>query len=134
MAARGLNNRRTGALGHLALERWRNHPVIGRDEIPAWLAPPCGLADRAARGLEAPRDLRVGHELSQVGVHVALRMPDGTWPVEQEKAVLRRQNRRPGVGSQVGDERLRLHRGLMPDAGESVPHAVMHFPRMAFVL
>ena len=34
MAARGLNNRRTGALGHLALERWRNHPVIGRDEIP----------------------------------------------------------------------------------------------------
>src|SRR2546430_15717074 len=106
MAARGLDNRRTGALGHLALERWGNHPVIGCDEIPTWLAPPGGLADRAARGVKAPGDLRVGHELGKVVVHIACKRLVELAPVEQEKAVLRRQNRRTGLGRQVSDERL----------------------------
>src|SRR6266513_717032 len=46
MAARSLDNRRSGTLGHLALQRWRNHPVIGVNEIPARLAPPRGRRER----------------------------------------------------------------------------------------
>src|SRR2546422_6972382 len=106
MAAGGLDNRRTGALRHLALERWRNHPVIGCDEIPTWLAPPCGLTDRAARGVKAPGDLRVGHELGQLGVHVPCERLVELGPVEQQKAVLRPQKPRPGFGRQAGDVRL----------------------------
>src|SRR3954454_12076719 len=104
MAARGLDNRRTGALGHLALERWGNHPVIGCDEVPAWLIPPGGLADRAARGVKDPGDLRVGHELGQLGVHVSCERLVELRPVERQKAVLWRQNRRSGFGRKVRDE------------------------------
>src|SRR6266516_2961172 len=51
MAARDLDNGRTRPRRHLALCRWRDHPVFGRDEVPAWLAPPCRLSDRAAQGV-----------------------------------------------------------------------------------
>src|SRR5256885_13626510 len=98
MAAWSLYNRRACTLGHLALQRRRNHPVIGRDQVPAWLASPGGLADRAARGLEAPRDLGVGHELREVLVHIGRERLGELAPVEQQKTVLRRQYRRGGLG------------------------------------
>src|SRR4051812_11794414 len=71
MAARGLLNGRTRSRRHRALDRWWDHPVFGRDEVPAWLAPPCRLADRAAQGFNAPRDLRVGHKRALIGTQVA---------------------------------------------------------------
>src|SRR5215204_4964176 len=71
MAARGLLNGRTRLLGHGALGGRGDHPVFSCDEVPAWLAPPCRLADRAAQGINAPRDLRVGHERALIGTQVA---------------------------------------------------------------
>src|SRR5215216_5941419 len=71
MAARGLLNGRTRSLRHRALGGWGDHPVFSCDEVPAWLAPPCRLADRAAQGFNAPRHLRVGHERSLIGTQVA---------------------------------------------------------------
>src|SRR5438105_14246583 len=38
----------TGALGHEALRRRWNHPVFGRDEVPAGLRFPSRLVDRSA--------------------------------------------------------------------------------------
>src|SRR5215217_8743971 len=71
MAARGLLNGRTCSLRHGALGGRGDHPVFSCDEVPAWLAPPCRLADRAAQGFNAPRDLRVGHERALIGTQVA---------------------------------------------------------------
>src|SRR6266699_3750994 len=48
-----LNDRSTRALGHSTLGvRW-NHLVLGGDQVPAWLGPPRGFADRAANGAHA---------------------------------------------------------------------------------
>src|SRR5438128_2452984 len=57
MAALDLDHRRTGAFGHCALGIRRNHPVLGRDQIPAWLRLPSWLADRAPEGFDSPRHL-----------------------------------------------------------------------------
>src|SRR5215213_8993512 len=46
VAARGLLDGRTCPLRHRALGGRGDHPVFSRDEVPAWLAPPCRLADR----------------------------------------------------------------------------------------
>src|SRR5918999_1902882 len=70
MAARNLLNGRSRSLRHRALGGRGDHPVFSCDEVPAWLAPPCRLADRAAQGFNTPRDLRVGHERSLIGTQV----------------------------------------------------------------
>src|ERR687890_362761 len=57
VAARGLLDGRTRPLGHRALGRRGDHPIFSRDKVPAWLAPPCRLADRTAQGFNTPRDL-----------------------------------------------------------------------------
>src|SRR5918993_1632763 len=70
MATLFLDNSRTSPLRHRALGRRGDHPVFSRDEVPAWLVPPRRLADRAAQGFNAPRDLRIGHERGLFGTHV----------------------------------------------------------------
>src|SRR5437762_412738 len=62
MTARNLDDCRTRALGHETLRRRRNHLVVGGDQIPTGLGPPCRLTDRAVQSFEAPRNLRVSHE------------------------------------------------------------------------
>src|SRR5882672_11447068 len=62
VAARNLDDCRTGALGHETLGRRRNHLVLGGDQIPTGLGPPRRLTDRATECFDAPRDLRVSHE------------------------------------------------------------------------
>jgi hypothetical protein len=52
-----------------------------------------GLADRAARGLEAPGDLRVRHELGQFVVHVTR---------ERLVKLGRSSNRKPSCGGRIG--------------------------------
>src|SRR5215212_12146906 len=109
MAARGLLNGRTRSRRHRALGRWWDHPVFGRDEVPAWLAPPCRLADRAAQGFNAPRDLRVGHKLGLIGTQVARELLMELFPVEEQEALLRRQNSVSRVrlaGREGSDERF----------------------------
>jgi hypothetical protein len=50
VAGRDLHNGRTRPGIHRLLGRRGDHPVFGRDEVPAWLAAPRRLADRAAQG------------------------------------------------------------------------------------
>jgi hypothetical protein len=82
MAARGLLDGRTRPLGHRALGRRGDHPVFGRDEVPARLALPCRLADRAAQGFDTSRDLRVGHERGLLGAHAGCERIVELFPVE----------------------------------------------------
>src|SRR5215211_2626748 len=92
MAACGLLNGRTRLLRHGALGGRGDHPVFSCDEVPARLAPPCRLADRAAQSFDAPRDLRVGHERCLISTQVASELLMELSPVEEQEAVLRRQN------------------------------------------
>ena len=57
VAALHFDDTRLGTLRHGALRGGRDHPIIGRDEIPAWLAAPRGLRDRAIECLQAPGHL-----------------------------------------------------------------------------
>src|SRR6202034_1076390 len=60
--AGGLRDGGPGSLGHRALRRRGDHPVFAGDQVPAWLDPPGGFADRSAERIYAPGDLGVGHE------------------------------------------------------------------------
>src|SRR5215213_11940850 len=71
VAARGLLDGRTRPLRHRALGGRGDHPVFSRDEVPAWLAPPCRLAHRTGQGFNSPRDLRIGQERALIGTQVA---------------------------------------------------------------
>ena len=44
VAARRFGGRRAGPLGHRPLREWRDHPVVGRDQVPARLAAPNWVA------------------------------------------------------------------------------------------
>src|SRR2546427_10819560 len=70
VTTRNLDDCRTRALGHEMLRRWRNHLVLGHDQIPTRLGPPCRLTDRATECVDTPRDLRVSHERCLFSVHV----------------------------------------------------------------
>src|SRR5260370_27512972 len=97
-----LNDRSARALGHGTLRvRW-NHPVRGGDQVPARLGPPRGLADRAANGPQAPRNLGISHERGFFWVHVGCERGRKLRPVEEQKAVLRRQYRRYGRARRRG--------------------------------
>ena len=63
VAGGDLADRGAGPVGHGPLGGRRDHPVFGGHEVPAGLGPPGRLADLAAQGIDAPRDLRVGQEL-----------------------------------------------------------------------
>ena len=77
------------------------------DQVPARLAPPSGLADRAAKGIHAPRDLRVGHERGLLGAQVTREGSMELVPVEEKESVDRSQDRwlRP-AGREAVDERV----------------------------
>src|SRR5229473_856621 len=106
VAALDLNDRSTRALGHGTLGvRW-NHLVLGGDQVPARLGPPRGLADRAANGPHAPRNLGVSHKRSFFRVHIGCERTRKLRPVEEQKAVLRRQYRRYGrAGRRIFNKR-----------------------------
>ena len=70
MTALRFNNLQSGPLGHEVLGRRWDHAVFGGNHVPAGLRLPRRGADRAAESLETPRNLRVGHELGLVDVHV----------------------------------------------------------------
>src|SRR6266481_4219515 len=59
VAAGRLGDGGSDPLRHRALRRRRNHSVVACDEIPAWLAPPGGLADDAVGPTDTPQHLRV---------------------------------------------------------------------------
>src|SRR5713101_2280395 len=101
-----LDDRSTRALGHGTLRvRW-NHLVLGGDQVPARLGPPRGFADRAANGPHAPRNLGISHERGFFRVHVGCERGRKLRPVEEQKAVLRRQYRRYGrAGRRVLNKR-----------------------------
>src|SRR6266481_3173239 len=106
VASLDLNDRSTRALGHGTLGvRW-NHPVLGGEQVPARLRPPRGFADRAANGADAPRNLGISHERGFFWVHVGCERSRKLRPVEEQKAVLRRQYRRYGrAGRRVLNKR-----------------------------
>src|SRR5262249_23347573 len=62
-----LADRGAGPVGHGPPGGRRDHPVFGGDEAPAGLDPPGRLADLAAPGVDAPRDLRAGQALGAAG-------------------------------------------------------------------
>src|SRR6266536_268786 len=92
VAARDLDDGRTRPRRHLALGRRRDHPVVGRDEIPTWFAAPRRFADRAAKSVNTPRHLRVGHERGLFGRDVGSERVMELVPVQEQEAVLRRQD------------------------------------------
>src|ERR671913_34134 len=128
MAARSLLNGRTRSLRHPALGGRGNHAVFSGDEVPAWLAPPCRLADRTAQGFNAPRDLRVGHERALIGTQVARELLMELFPVEEQEALLRRQNSvsRVGLSGQEGSEDGFHRLALIRREGRDV---FLRFPR-----
>ena len=83
------------------------------DQVPARLAPPGGLADRAAKGVHAPRDLRVGHERGLFGAQVTREGSVELVPVEKKESVHRRQDR-----------------GLRPTRREAAEERVHRFARV----
>jgi hypothetical protein len=93
VTARSLNYSRAGPLGHGALGGRRDHQVLGRDQVPAWLGSPRRLADRPTEGVHAPRDLRVGHECGQVGRQVACERRMKLLPIQEQE---------PSLGGRIG--------------------------------
>ena len=90
----GFDDRRTSALEHDTLRVRRNHPVFGRDEIPAWLRFPRGFCHGAVERFEAPRDMRVRHECRRGSAHVRSERGSELRPIEKQEAVLGWQDRR----------------------------------------
>src|SRR6266516_4149632 len=93
MTAPLFDHRRAGALRHRTLSRRRDHAVFGADEVPARLLPPGRLGYRAAQSVDAPRDLRVGHECSLFLIEVAGESRVELLLVEEETPFSRGQNR-----------------------------------------
>ena len=81
VAGGDLADRGAGPVGQGPPGGRRDHPVFGGDEVPAGLGPPGRLADLAAQGVDAPRDLRVGQELGvgrrEVAGEGAVEFPPG---------------------------------------------------------
>src|SRR6266576_2389264 len=93
VASLDLNDRSTRALGHGTLGvRW-NHLVLGGEQVPARLRPPRGLADRAANGPHAPRNLGISHERGFFRVHVGCER-SGNFALSR--------NKKPSCGGSIG--------------------------------
>jgi hypothetical protein len=54
VTAGSLCDGRAGARRHLTLSRWRDHLVLGRNQVPARLAPPGWLANRVGQSRNGP--------------------------------------------------------------------------------
>ena len=93
VAPLGFDDGRTSALGHGTLRVGRDHLVVGRDEVPAWLRLPRRLRDGAVERVEAPRDLRVRHEGGRVSAHVRGERRGELRPIEKRK---------PSCGGRIG--------------------------------
>ena len=93
MATRDLDDYRTRALGHKVLGRRWNHLILGGDQIPTRLGPPCRLTDRATECLDTPRNLRVSHEGGLLRIHVGRERGGELCLVE---------NRNPSCGGNIG--------------------------------
>jgi hypothetical protein len=94
VAARDLNNRGAGPFRHELLCRIRNHLVVADLKIPARLGLPSRLCDCAAKGVDTPRHLGVGHENGGLRIDVAGEGGREFGLVKKQVAVLGRQNRR----------------------------------------
>src|SRR6476660_839155 len=106
MAATDLDDRRARALAHGTLRGGRNHLVFRCDHVPAWLGLPSRLADSASERVNAPRDLGVRHEGCLLAVHIGGEGGGKLSLVEEQVAVLRRQDRRHrGARRRIRDER-----------------------------
>ncbi len=115
VAANGLHDGRSGALGHEALSRRRDHPVLGGHEVPARLRLPGRLADGPRSGLEAPRNLGIRHERGLLRIDIAGKRRGELGPVQEEEAVLGWQDRgnrrtRYRILDQAGDRLARVRR------------------------
>src|SRR5271165_5341827 len=93
MTGVGLGHRRSGTRSHRPLRLRRNHPILGRDEVPAWLVSPRGLADLPAERIDAPWDLRVSHKRRFVGIYVACERAWELLLIKKEKPIDRWQDR-----------------------------------------
>src|SRR5271167_3556014 len=93
MTGIGLDDGRSGTRSHCPLRVRGNHPILGRDEVPAWLVSPCGLADLPAECIDAPRDLRGSHERRFVGIDVACERGWELLLIKKEKPIDRWQDR-----------------------------------------
>jgi hypothetical protein len=71
VAARHLNNCGARPFRHELLGGIRNHLVVADLEIPTGFRLPRRLRDRAAKGVDAPRHLGVGHESGGLRIDVA---------------------------------------------------------------
>jgi len=104
VAARYLNDGGPGSFRHELLCGIRNHLVIADLEIPAGLGFSSRLRDRAGKGVDTPRYLRVGHESGGHRINVAGEGIREFGLVKKQIAVLRWQNRRHrGAGWRIGD-------------------------------
>ena len=93
VTSRHLDDGRSRTPGHEALGgRW-DHPVVGGNQVPARLRLPGRLADGPAQRFDAPGDLRVCHEGCPFRVYVAREGIGEPGLVQEQIAVLRRQDR-----------------------------------------
>jgi hypothetical protein len=105
VTAFGFDHRRARSLRHELLRGRRDHPIIGRHQIPTGLRLPRSLADLALECLDAPRDLGIGHEVGQVSGNVRRERCGELLAIKEEEPVLRRKNRRHRrTGWRIGDE------------------------------
>src|SRR5207302_5120076 len=81
--------------------------VVADLEIPTGFRLPSRLCDRAAKGVDAPRHLGVGHESGGLRIDVAGEGSREFDLVKKQITVLGRQNRRHRrAGRRIGDQRI----------------------------
>jgi hypothetical protein len=93
MAARDLNDLRTGAFRHESLSCRRDHSVVGRDQIPARLVLPGRFSDGPAQRFHAPRHLRSSHERGFCRFDIGRERRAKLRLVQKQKTILRWQDR-----------------------------------------
>ena len=119
MTARDLDHRGARALRHRALCRRRDHPVFRRDQIPAGLALPGRLRDRAVECGDSPRNLRVGEEGGLLGVEIRREGRSKLRLVEEQPSILRRKDRRyRRTGRRILDQRRHRLAAIRGECGD----------------
>jgi hypothetical protein len=89
VAARCLDHGRAGPLGHGALRRRRNHPVLGRHQVPAGLGSPGGSV------MDPPR-ASTPHGTCESAMNAACSA--GRSPANDAANFSRSRNRKPSFG------------------------------------
>ncbi len=98
VAARLFGDGRPGSLCHGPLQWRRDHPVIGRHQVPVRLAAPSRLTHLAIERLDSPRDLRVGHERCLPRRDIGGERSREFLAIEEQEAVTLSRPRLPGTG------------------------------------